>query len=332
MTQNRCDRTEITIIEYAGDFFKESITHAYEELCLPTSTNTVIWIRVVGLGDKSAVKELGEKLGLHTLTIEDVINTDQRPKIEEFQDYTFLILKVFEYDSGDGEFNSAQLSVAIRPNMIVTFEERCGLLDSVKHQIVQSRGIIRKSGVDYLLYTIVDSLVDSYYVLLERIEEAVSGLEDEITSNPSQRTLKSIHQLKRNLIQMQKNLWPLREVIGKLERAGYKFIRHDTVPYFRDLYDHVVAVIESVETLHLTLSDMLDIYFSSLSTRLNEVMKMLTMIATIFMPLTFIAGIYGMNFHHMPELELVWGYPAVLTVMLIIGLTMLFYFKRKKWI
>ncbi|MEN2974414.1 MAG: magnesium/cobalt transporter CorA [Candidatus Caldarchaeales archaeon] len=324
--------TEIRLIEYDEDSFKEEVLKKVDE-CKPLiNMQKFRWIQVVGLKDRESIMRLAENFKIHELTLEDILRLDQRAKIEEFYDYTYIVLRMFNYGPEE-ELFSKQLSIVLSSDTVITFQEEASeILDNIKDQIKFSRGIVRKMYVDYLIYLMMDSVVDSYFYILEKIEEYIQNIEDELTSNPSSRILQSIHKLKRDLIQMQKNLWPLREVVGRLERATYRFIREQTIPYFRDLYDHVVTVIENVEMLHITLSDMLDIYFSAVSTKLNEIMKILTMIATIFMPLTFIAGIYGMNFKYMPELEMIWGYPAVLMVMSGVGLWMVFYFRRKRWI
>ncbi|MCS7125924.1 MAG: magnesium/cobalt transporter CorA [Aigarchaeota archaeon] len=332
-TLNEIKNTIVKIVEYDENSFQEKLIKDLDECKLQKDSFKVGWIQVVGLEDKEVVKKLGERFGLHQLTLEDILTLDQRAKIEEFYNYTYIALRIFYYNHKERNLSSEQLSIVISSNSIITFEERKSkLLNDIEDQIKYYRGIVRRMGVDYLLYLIMDSVVDYYFDVLENIEESVQKLENELTSNPTSKTLQSIHRLKRNLILLQKNMWPLREVVGKLDRAGYKFVKEQSAPFFRDLYDHVVTVIENVEMLHLQLSDMLDIYFSAVSTKLNEVMKVLTMIATIFMPLTFIAGIYGMNFEYMPELKLVWGYPAVLLIMLGVGLWMVFHFKRKGWI
>ena len=329
----KAKKTQVNLIEYDESSFRDEVFETLDVFKSLGRPSKVRWIRVIGLEDEEMIRRLAENFGVHQLTLEDILNLDQRAKIEEFDDYTYVTLRIFHYDSRRGEISSEQLSIVIYQNSIITFERRKSrLLNDIEDQIRFSRGIVRKMGADYLLYLIMDSTVDSYFYLLEKIEESIQMLEDELTSNPTSKTLQSIHALKRSILRLQKNLWPLREVVGKLEKARYEFITDKAAPFFRDLYDHVVTAIENVDMLHVMLSDMLDIYFSAVSTRLNEIMKMLTMIATIFMPLTFIAGIYGMNFRYMPELELPWGYPATLLVMLGIGLIMFAYFKRKKWI
>lgn len=327
------EKTQINVIQYSEDFFKEDYVEDLDQLHIITDKMKVTWIRVTGLGDREKIEKLAGKSKIHPLTLEDILNVDQRPKIEEFQNYTYIVLRVFSFDPLEKQLQSQQISIIIGEDILISIEEKMNeAIQRIVDWIRTSRGIIRRMGVDYLLYLIIDVVVDGYFLVLEKIEDEIEALEDELTTNPTSLTLQTIHKLKRQLLQFNKNMWPLREVIGTLERAGHRFINNQTIPYFRDLYDHTIRVLENVETLQVTLSDMLDVYFSAVSNKLNEIMKVLTMIATVFMPLTFIAGIYGMNFKYMPELELIWGYPAILLVMLAVGLWMIFYFKRKKWI
>ncbi|MCL7383694.1 MAG: magnesium/cobalt transporter CorA [Thaumarchaeota archaeon] len=325
--------TEVRVIEYSEGFYREDVIKDINEFSALTDKSKVTWIKVCGLLDREEITKLAEKFNIHPLTLEDVLNTDQRPKIEEFYNYTYIVLRIFQFDPLEKELLSEQMSIIVGENFLISVEEKTNTaIQKIIDWIKSSRGIIRRMGIDYLLYLIIDEVIDGYFLVLEEIEDGLEELEDELTTNPTSSTLQAIHRFKRQLLQFNKNTWPLREVIGTLGRTGHRFIDNQTIPYFRDLYDHTVRVIENTETLQVMLSDMLDVYFSAVSNRLNEVMKILTMIATVFMPLTFIAGIYGMNFKYMPELEWVWGYPAVLLIMAGIGLWMILYFRRKKWI
>jgi len=325
--------TQIRVIEYSEDYYREEVIEDLDEFSAFADKKRVAWIKVSGLVDREKIIKLAEKFGIHHLTLEDILNTDHRPKIEEFYNYTYIVLRLFQFYPLEKELSSEQISIILGENFLISIEEkRDETFEKIIDWIRSSRGIIRRMGADYLLYLIVDEVIDGCFIVLEKIEDTIEELEDELTTNPTSTTLQAIHRFKRQLLQFNKNMWPLREAIGTLERAGHRFINNQTIPYFRDLYDHTVRVIENTETLQVMLSDMLDVYFSAVSNRLNEVMKILTMIATIFMPLTFVAGIYGMNFKYMPELEWVWGYPAVLLLMAGIGLWMIFYFRRKKWL
>ncbi|MEM3643730.1 MAG: magnesium/cobalt transporter CorA [Nitrososphaerota archaeon] len=325
--------TQINVIQYNENFFKEEALEDLEEITVPTDRKKVTWIRICGLSSREKIAKLAEKFNIHPLTLEDILNTVQRPKIEEFYNYTYIVLRIFRFDSSEKELLSEQMSIILGEGFIISIEEkRSEELGKILDWIKSHRGIIRKMGHDYLLYLLIDEVIDGYFIVLENIEDEIGELDKELTTNPTPSTLQAIHRFKIQLLQFNKNMWPLREVIGTLERVGHQFIDSQTTPYFRDLYDHMIRVIENTETLQVILSDMLDVYFSAVSNKLNEIMKVLTMIATIFMPLTFIAGIYGMNFKYMPEIEWVWGYPATLLAMLTIGLYMILYFRRKKWI
>ncbi|KUG21477.1 magnesium and cobalt transport protein cora [hydrocarbon metagenome] len=268
---------------------------------------------------------------MHPLVLEDILNTDQRPKMEDYGDYLYLVLKNFYEREGEG-LQSDQISVILGKDFVLSFQEKeSSILDSIKEKISKSKGRIRKEGADYLAHAIMDNIVDNYFIVLENLEEKIENLEDDLVKKPTQSTLHDIHMFKRELIMLGKSLWPLREAINSLARSGSPLIDKSIVVYFKDIYDHIIAIIDTVETFKDMLSVMLDIYLSTISNKLNEVMKVLTIIATIFMPLTFIAGVYGMNFKYMPELEWRLGYFGVLGIMLTVALIMVFYFKKKKW-
>jgi len=228
-----------------------------------------------------------------------------------------------------------QVSLILGPNFVISFQEEGkegDLFEVVRERLRSSKGKLRKMGADYLLYALLDAIVDGYFVILERLGERIEVLEEELLANPSQLTLQNIHTMKREMIFLRKSVWPLREVISGLQRGESPLITETTGPYLRDVYDHTIQVIDAVESFRDMLAGMLDIYLSSISNRLNEVMKLLTIIATIFIPLTFIVGVYGMNFKLMPELEWRWGYPAVWLVMVVVAGLMLAFFRRKRWL
>jgi magnesium transporter len=290
----------------------------------------VTWINVDGIHDVDIVEELGARLGLHPLVLEDILNPEQRPKMEDLGDYLYVVLKMVDWDDQRGEITMEQVSVLVGANYVVSLQERPGgdVLDPIRARIREAKGSIRGDGPDYLAYSILDGVVDRYFGVLEGLGEKVEDLEEELVFSPLPETLHELHALKREMIYMRKAVWPLREVVAALERSGSLLIQASTVPYLRDVYDHTVQVMDAVETVR----DMLDIYLSSISNRMNEVMKVLTIFASIFIPLTFIAGVYGMNFDYMPELAWRWGYPAVWLVMLGVGLAMLWYFRKKRWL
>jgi magnesium transporter len=278
------------------------------------------------------LERIGKHFGLHPLILEDILHTDQRPKMEDSENYLFIVTKMLSYDE-ENHLNVQQFSLVLGQNYIITFQERVGdVFEPVRERLRKGKGRIRKMPPDYLAYALIDAVVDHYFIVLERIAERVEEIEEELIRNPTPETLKTIHHLKRELIFLRKSVWPLRELIGALERGESSLVHEKTTIFLRDLYDHTIQVIDTVETLRDMVSGMLDVFLSSVSNRMNEVMKVLTIIATIFIPLTFIAGIYGMNFKFMPELEWHWGYPLVWSIMIVVGVVMLFYFKRRKWL
>jgi len=324
---------KITIIDYDATQFQEKEVKTIDE-CFPFKEKpTVTWINIDGLHRIDLIEQLGTHFGLHPLVMEDIVNTDQRPKIEDFVTYLFLVLKRLSYSSHDSDVVSEQISLILGPTFLLSFQEAPGdEFDPIRDRIRSSKGRIRQMGVDYLAYTLIDAIIDNYFVLLEQIGDRIEEIEDVLVANPRPETLQTLHTLKREMIVLRKSIWPLREVITRLERWETPLIQQATTIYLRDVYDHTIQVIDAIETYRDMLSGMLDIYLSSVSNRMNEVMKVLTMIATIFIPLTFIVGIYGMNFN-MPELQWPWAYPYVFYVVLfVIILVMITYFRRKKWL
>jgi magnesium transporter len=305
-----------------------------DECLLFKEKESVTWINVSGLHQVELLERLNDCFGLHPLVLEDILNTDQRPKMEDFGDYLYVVLRMLDLDKKNGNaVISEQISLILGKNFVLTFQEREGdLFDPLRERIRNGKGRLRKMGPDYLVHALLDAIVDQYFVVLETLGERIEFLEEELVTRPTPSTLQLLHRLKREMIFLRKSVWPLREVIGTLERGESSLIQASTNLYLRDIYDHTIQVIDNVETFRDMLSGMLDIYLSSISNRMNEIMKVLTIISTIFIPLTFIVGLYGMNFKHMPELESPWGYPAVLLLMLGVTIFMLFYFRRKKWL
>jgi magnesium transporter len=331
--EKKTDDMKITIMDYDATQFQEKEVKTIDE-CFPFKEKpTVNWINIDGLHRIDLIEQLGTHFGLHPLVMEDIVNTDQRPKIEDFVTYLFLVLKRLSYSSHDSDVVSEQISLILGPTFLLSFQEAPGdEFDPIRDRIRSSKGRIRQMGVDYLAYTLIDAIIDQYFVLLEQIGDRIEEIEDVLVANPRPETLQTLHTLKREMIVLRKSIWPLREVITRLERWETPLIQQATTIYLRDVYDHTIQVIDAIETYRDMLSGMLDIYLSSVSNRMNEVMKVLTIIATIFIPLTFIVGIYGMNFN-MPELQWPWAYPYVFYVVLLaIILLMITYFRRKKWL
>jgi magnesium transporter len=324
---------KITVIDYDGESYEESVVEAGTDCRLFLEKPTVTWVNVDGVHRVDVLEELGECFGLHPLVLEDIANTDQRPKTDDFGDYLFVVLKMLDYDRDAGDLSTGQISLVLGPNYVLSFQEReGGVFDAVRDRIRNSKGRIRKLQSDYLAYALLDIVVDNYFVILEQIGEKVGSLEEDLIENPKPETLQSIHEMKREMIILRKSVWPLREVVNGFERTDPPLVRESTRVFLKDVYDHTIQVIDAVETYRDVLSGMLDLYLSTVSNRMNEVMKVLTIIATIFIPLTFVAGIYGMNFQFMPELRWCWSYPLVWLAMVIVAVSMVFFFKRKRWL
>jgi magnesium transporter len=334
--EQKVEQVRFAVVDYDETHFQEKEVETVEE-CLPSKDlPAVTWINVDGLHQVEILARLGDCLGFHPLVVEDILNTDQRPKMDDLGEYVLIVLKTFypnDEDGKSGELEPEQISLILGPSFVVSFQERRGgVFDAIRERIRNDKGRIRRMGADYLVYALLDAIVDGYFAVLEQVGETVEFLEEELVTNPTPETLQTIHSLKRQMIFLRKSVWPLREVIGALERGESSLIEESTGIYLRDVYDHTIQVIDTIETFRDMISGMLDIYLSSVSNRMNEVMKVLTIIATIFIPLTLIAGIYGMNFEHMPELQWRWGYPAVWLIMLGVGVVMLIYFRRRKWL
>ena len=327
------DKASITILDY-GEFHHEEQSAGSVSECRPAAEGqTVRWVSVDAVHDAQMLEQLGALFGLHPLTLEDILNTDQRPKMEDFSEYIYIVLKMFLTGSGRNErIIAEQISIVLGANFVISFQERKGdVFDPIRERI-KRKGRIVKMGADYLAYAIMDAVVDNYFAILEKTEEKMDSLEEELAKNPTPSTMHTIQNLKQKMILLRKSVWPLRETISNLERSDSSLISGPTRLYLKDVYDHTVQVIDTIETFRDIFSGMLDIYLSSISNKINEVMKMLTIIATIFIPLTFIVGVYGMNFKYMPELEWRGGYYAVWIIMISIVIVLMFYFKRKKWL
>jgi magnesium transporter len=331
--EKKTEKTSITVLDYDENTFEEKSVKTVEE-CFPfRESPTVSWINIDGVHEVNFIEKLGNRFGVHPLTLEDIVNTDQRPKLEEFEQYLFVILKMLQYDDENQEIITEQISVLLGPNFVISFQEKPGdVFDPLRNRIRNAKGRIRKMGADYLAYALLDAIVDNYFVILEKIGERIEEMEEKIVSNPTPKTLHTIHSLKRGLIFLRKSVWPLREVINGLEKGESPLIHKTTGIYLRDVYDHTIQVIDTVETYRDMVAGMLDIYLSSISNKMNEVMKVLTIFAAIFIPLTFIVGVYGMNFKWMPELDWHWGYPMVWLVIALVSLSMIVFFRRRKWL
>jgi len=331
--EKKVEKVIITVFDYDSERYEEKELKSIDE-CFPyKDMPTVTWINIVGIHQVEIMEKIGNHFGIHSLIMEDILNTRQRPKMDDMDYYLFVVLKMLTYKEEDDVIDVEQTSIILGQTFVISFQEKEGdVFEPIRDRIRKNKGRIRKMGADYLAYALVDSVVDNYFTILEKIWERIEFLEEELVENPSTQALQEIYGLKRKMIFLRKSIWPLREVISELERGESSLIKETTGIYLRDVYDHTIQVIDTVETFRDMLSGILDVYLSSISNRMNEVMKVLTIIATIFIPLTFLAGVYGMNFRYMPELEWHQGYFGVLFLMVIVGIVMVFYFRKKKWL
>ena len=331
--EQKMDKSRITVISYDEKGYEENTISDISECFPKVQSSQTTWISVKGLHDIASLQQLATFLNIHALVVEDVVNTHQRPKVEEYDPYLFMVLKRVEYTPENQNLSIEQVSLILGPQFLLSFEEGPKeIFESVRNRIRAGKGRMRKLGADYLAYALLDSVVDHYFVVVEHLGEAIEILEEELVHAPKEETLQTLHRLKRDIITIRKTVWPLREIVASLERGDLPVLTPQTTLYFRDVYDHTIQVIEAVETYRDMLASILDLYLTTLSNRLNETMKVLTMMATVFIPLTLIAGIYGMNFKYMPELEWPWGYPVVLGIMAALAGGMLWFFKRKGWL
>jgi len=328
------DRVRIDSMRYGRDHLEE-IRDANMEDCVRLKAGSgITWINVNGIHDIETVQNLSNLFDLHPLTAEDISNTGQRPKTEEFDNYIFFALKMLTYDENTAAITSENVSVILSDNCVISFQEDIegDPFDPVRQRIRSDKGIIRSQGADYLAYALLDAVVDEYFVSLEKLGDHIEDLDDEILTAPDPVHMKEIHRLKREIVFLRKAVWPVREEIAAMEKSESRLIKASTKIFLRDLYDHTIQIIEMVETYRDIIGGMHDTFLSGMGNRMNEVMKMLTIIGTIFIPLTFIAGIYGMNFENMPELKWKYGYFVLLGIMAVIGVTMLIFFKKRNWL
>jgi magnesium transporter len=331
--ERKTDETRITVMNYQAEHVQETEVKEIDSSFAFPNEASVTWINLDGIHQLNTIEAVGTHFNLHPLTMEDIVNTEQRPKMESYDDYIFMVLKMLDYAQEGDELSVEQVSLILRPNLVLSFQEKEGdVFDPVRERIRLGKGRMRREGSDYLAYALMDAVVDHYFLILEKVGERIETLEAELVANPAKRTLQTISKLKREMLFLRRSVWPLRELINSILRGDSPVIRDSTLVYFRDIYDHTVQLIDTIETYREMLSGMVDIYLSSISNKTNEIMRVLTVLATVFMPLTFIAGVYGMNFKYMPELEWRWGYFVVLAGMAGVAVSMLLCFRRKKWL
>lgn len=330
--EKKLEKVRITVMDFDADGFREKVVDGVDECVQYRNTPTTTWINVDGVHDVGIVEMLGACYGIHPIVLEDVVNTVQRPKMLDFGDYLFISLKMLYFGDDKERVKVEQVSLILGANFVISFQEDIGdVFDPVRDRIRKGTGKVRRAGADYLAYSLIDSIVDGYFAVFEWLGERIEEVQERLVIDPTAENLRTIHYLKSEMIELRKAVWPLREVLANLERMESPLIRRDTTIFLRNVYGHTIEIIETIESFRDLIADMIDIYLSSLSMKLNEVMKVLTIIATIFIPLTFIVGIYGMNFRHMPEIGWRYGYPMVMLVMLAVAVSMLIYFRKKKW-
>ncbi len=331
---------KITSIDYDDRSYYEREIKNVEELKEFKNNSHVSWINICGLHDVDKLAQIGEIFEIHPLILEDILNVHHLPKIEDYDNYLFLIAKMMDYKKDDNELNIEQLSFILsKNNCLLTFQEVEGdVFNIIRERIRSDKGRIRKLGADYLMYRLLDAIVDNYFLVLQDMDNVLEEVEDDLIYNPGRSTIETIHSMRKLIIKLRRAVTPLRDIVFSIERERYPFIAKSTYIFLRDLYDHIKQNIETMENYREILNGMLEIYLSSSGQKLNEVVKVLTIISTIFIPLTFLAGIYGMNFNtaagrwNMPELNWQFGYPLVLMAMIVIAAAMIFFFKKKDWL
>lgn len=331
------EKPTVTMVVYDAADLTEKLLSADElaafKLSDYTSTGKKLWLNIHGVHDAALIQQVGDIFNLHPLVLEDILNTEQRPKIDEFDDYLFLETRSFKYDKSNLTMDSEQVSFILGHDYLLTFQERStGIFEPVRARMRASRANIRELGVDYLAYALLDSVVDRYFNVLEEVGDASEALEEVLLSRPSNTELQNIHHLKQMSVELRRAVWPLREVINNLIRNENNFFKQSTMPYLRDIYDHTVNFIESLESIRDSLSGMMDIYMASMSNRVNLELRALTVVTMLFMPATLISGIFGMNFESMPWLKQADGFWWAIGLMISIASIMIMIFWRRQWL
>ena len=324
----------ITLIDYNETSFNEQKLTKIEDCFGCQQTAAVTWINIDGIHNVELVEKMGRQFNLHPLTLEDIVHPGQRPKFEEYDNYLFIVVRMLQYSVENVTVTSEQVSFILSDHTLITFQETVGdVFEQVRQRIRADKGRARKMGADYLAYALIDAVVDNYFAILEAMGEKIEALEEQLLSRPDESTLSTIHYMKRELMLLRKSIWPLRELLGAMQRTESTLITAGIRVFIRDVYDHCIQILDIIESFRDVVSGMIDLYLSSVSNRMNAAMKVLTIIATLFIPLSFIAGVFGMNFKHMPELDWAWAYPwGFWGIILVMALVMLYVFKRNKWL
>jgi magnesium transporter len=324
---------KITVIDFNKTTLTQRTIKTIDELLPYQTTDTVTWVIIDGLKDVSIIDAIGQHFDIHALVLEDILNTHQRPKFEEFDDYLYIVIKALSLEADQFNVQYEQVSLLLLDKFVFTFKEKPdAIFGPIFSRLNNDKSHVRNFGTDYLVYVIMDAIVDEYFSLQDTFDELIENVEDDLLTNPSALTLNTIQKIKRELIFLRRSVSPMRELLASIQRSESPLLNDKTKRYFGDIYDHVIRVTEAMESYRDLIAGMLDIYLSSVSNKMNETMKVLTVFASIFIPLTFIAGVYGMNFEYMPELKWRWGYPVLWLVFISVSVFLLKFFKKKNWL
>ncbi len=331
--EKRLDKVRIDVLDYSEKMAEQRLDVLVDNLHLPSSPAGVTWISVKGVHDAAPITTLGKAFGIHLLTIEDILNTSQRPKIEEYADYVFIALKTMHVSEGDKALELEHISLIFGEKFVISFQEGEGdIFGKIRERILTAKSRVRSMGADYLAYALMDAVVDQYFMVVEWIGDRIEAIDNRLLIEPRPTDVVQIHRIKRDTLHLRRAVWPLREEVGALSKSGSALVGADTKMFLRDLYDHTIQVMEMIETSRDILGGMHDTYLTTMSNKMNETMKILTIISTFFIPLTFIVGVYGMNFDNMPELHWRWGYLLIWLIMVTVVFVMIWFFKNKKWL
>ena len=336
--EQKTEKVSVSLFDYNSGNFSETSIDDLNDLEKYKNNSNVTWINVVGLHDINILDTIGNIFGIHPLVLEDILNVSHNPKIEDYENFLFLVVKMINYKEDINILDIEQVSLIIGKNYIITFQEKNGdVFEPIRNRIRTAKGLVRKYNEDYLAYRILDSIIDNYFSVLENFDDRIEDIEDQILAQPDESSLEEIHHLRKELIKLRRAVSPLREMIFTIEKERFNLIQKTTYVYLRDLSDHIKQIIDTIENYREFINGLLEVYLSNASQRMNEVVKLLTIISTIFIPLTFIVGIYGMNFRtdasrwNMPELDWAFGYPFVMALMVVIAVTLIIFFKKKRW-
>ncbi len=326
------EKVKIVLLDYTHERFEEKQLQTIEESLPYIQESSVTWINIIGVHDRNVIESVGKFFEINSLTLEDVMNTNQRPKVENYEHYLYVVLRTVFYGQTSKEMNFENVSIILGKNFVISFQEKENqLFNSIRERVIKASGRIRKRENDFLAYALMDTIVDHYFPTLEYLGDKIEECEEQLMENPDEKILHQLHIMRREILLFSKSVHPVREIVGFIQREDTELVNDETLNYIRDVYDHVIHVIETLDAYRDIVTGLVEMYLSTVSNRMNQVMKVLSIIATIFIPLTFITGIYGMNFAHMPELNVPEAYYVVLGIMISVAVTMIIYFWRKGW-